>query len=207
MSEQQRQRRCVFVVGPESSGSMLAAKIVAHVMGVRAYGQWAPPVGWSHSDLPQGHVSDAAQARAVAARLDTVCHRSLPYGRDGDQYPNIGQWLTLNRDASCQFVITTRDVSIVDRSKRKRFSRSEALCRENRDRSRQCIADIVQQKLPYFIWSYETLVYLRDDYLAQLYAFLGIPSKFVPPDLFDGNEKYVLGDNRLSGLAQADHSE
>jgi hypothetical protein len=39
MSEPERQGRCVFVVGPESSGSMLAAKIVAHVLGVRAYGQ------------------------------------------------------------------------------------------------------------------------------------------------------------------------
>jgi len=207
MSEPERQRRCVFVVGPESSGSMLAAKIVAHVLGVRAYGQWDPPVGWSHSDLPQGHVSDAAHASAVAARIDTVCHRSLPYGRDGDQYPDIDQWRWLNRDAACQFVITTRDVSIVDRSKRARFRRSEALCRDNRERSRQFIANIVERKLPYFIWSYETLVYLRNDYLQLLYEFLGVESAFVPPDLFDGNEKYVLGDGGLPGLAEVDQDE
>jgi hypothetical protein len=113
----------------------------------------------------------------------------------------------MNRDAACQFVITTRDLSIVDRSKRARFRRSEALCRDNRERSRQSIADVVQRNLPYFIWSYETLVYLLDDYLAQLYEFLGVPSAFVPPDLFDGNEKYVPGDRGLPGLAQIDHDE
>jgi hypothetical protein len=193
MSEQGRQRRCVFVVGPESSGSRLAAKIVAHVLGVHAYGHWATPVGWSHSDLPQGHVSDSAHNIAVAAGTDTVCHRSLPYGRKGDTYPDLERWCSMNRDALTQFVITTRDVSIVDRSKRIRFNRTEALCQMNRQRSRQWIADVVQRKLPCFIWSYETLVYLREDYLRQLYAFLGVESDFVPPDLFDGNEKYVSG--------------
>jgi len=193
MQEQQRQRRCVFVVGPESSGSMLAAKIIAHVLGVRAYGQWNPPVGWSHSDLPQGHVSDVAQSNAVASRTDTICHRSLPYGRDGNSYPDLHAWLRTNRDASLRFVITTRDVSIIDQSKRARFNRPADLCRMNRERSRQWIAACVRQKLPHFIWSYETLVYLRSDYLQLLYEFLGVESDFLPPDLFDGNEKYVNG--------------
>ena len=118
MEKQGRQRRCVFVVGPEGSGSMLAAKIVAHVLGVRSYGHWDPPVGWSHSDLSDGQVSDVAQNNVVAARIDTVCHRSLPYGRTGDMYPDLDRWRWSNRDALTQFVITTRDVSIVDRSKR-----------------------------------------------------------------------------------------
>jgi hypothetical protein len=194
MSEQGRQRRCVFVVGPESSGSRLAAKIVAHVLGVHAYGHWARPVGWSHSDLPHGNVSDSVQNNAVAARTDTVCHRSLPYGRKG-VYPDLERWCSMNSDALTQFVITTRDVSIVDRSKRIRFNRTESLCKLNRQRSRQWIAAVLQRKLPYFIWSYETLVYLREDYLRQLYAFLGVESDFVPPDLFDGNQKYVSVDS------------
>lgn len=194
MSEPRRQRRCVFVVGPESSGSMLAAKIVAHVLGVRPYGEWDPPTGWSHGDLPQGRVSDVAQKNAVAARTDTVCHRSLPHGRDADLYPDIDQWLSMNGDALTRFVITTRDVNIVDRSKRKRFNRPESLCRMNRERSREWIADALRRRLPCFIWSYETLVYLREDYLRLLYAFLGVESDFVPPDLFDGNAKYVTGD-------------
>jgi hypothetical protein len=92
-------------------------------------------------------------------------------------------------------VITTRDVTIVDRSKRARFNRPESLCRMNRERSRQWIVDLVQRRVPYFIWSYETLVYLRNDYLQLLYEFLGVQSDFVPPDLFDGNEKYVIGDS------------
>ena len=195
MENQGRQRRCVFVVGPEGSGSMLAAKIVAHVLGVRSYGHWDPPVGWSHSDLSDGHVSDVAQNNVVAGRIDTVCHRSLPYGRAGDMYPDLDQWRSSNRDALTQFVITTRDVSIVDRSKRTRFNRPESTCRMDRERSRQWIAEVLQRKLPCFLWSYETLIYLRADYLRQLYAFVGVESDFVPPDLFDGNRKYVIGDS------------
>lgn len=193
-SEQSRQRRCVFVVGPESSGSMLTAKIVAHVLNVRLYGLWNPPVGWSHSDLPRGRVSDAVHSRVVESGIDAVCHRSLPYGRDGDMYPDLDRWCSMNGDAHIQFVITTRDISIVDRSKRRRFNRSEQMCRENRHASRQFIGSVIQKKLPYFIFSYETLVYLREDYLRQLYGFLGVESGFVPPDLFDGNERYIVSD-------------
>jgi hypothetical protein len=98
----------------------------------------------------------------------------------------------MNRDAHIQFVITTRDVSIVDRSKRRRFNRSEHLCRDNRNRSRQFIGSIIQKKLPHFIFSYETLVYLREDYLRHLYGFLGVQSGFLPPDLFDGNARYIV---------------
>jgi len=86
-------------------------------------------------------------------------------------------------------------VGIVDRSKRKRFGRSEALCRTNRERSREWIAGVIRRKLPCFLWSYETLIYLREDYLQQLYGFLGVESDFVPPDLFDGNEKYLAGED------------
>lgn len=186
----ERRRRCVFVHGPESSGSRLIAKIVAHVLGVHPYEKWNA-IGWSHGDRPLGEVSEAAQQRAVAARQDTVCHRSLPYD-NAVTYPDIDRLLAMNRDAACAFILTTRDAGIVELSKRRRFRRSAEECRANRERSRELLAAVIRRKLPHFIWSYETFMYLREDYLRLLYAFLGVESDFFPPQLVDGNAKYVV---------------
>jgi len=32
--------KCVFIICPESTGSMLVAKICSHVFGIHSYGQW-----------------------------------------------------------------------------------------------------------------------------------------------------------------------
>ena len=68
--------KCVFTIGPESSGSMLIAKIVTEVLGIESYGNWNA-VGW----IDKGN--------------HKVCHRSLPFGIP-QKYPDIEKWIIDN---------------------------------------------------------------------------------------------------------------
>ena len=69
-------KKCVFVIGPEGTGSKLIARVISHVLGIQAYGEWR---GGEWSD-EGGH---------------KVCHRSLPFGR-ASRYPDIAEWIAEN---------------------------------------------------------------------------------------------------------------
>ena len=115
---------CVFVVGTESSGSKLIARILAHALGIRPYGTWNAS-GWATSpESPH-----------------RICHRS----------------------------------------RRQRWP----------ERPRNIMREVMRT-CSYTIWSYETFMLLRDEYLQGLYRFLGIESTFMPADVTDGNAKHVL---------------
>lgn len=164
--------KCVFVIGPESSGSKLVAKICSHVLGVEEYGAWD---GSAWSDRGE----------------HKVCHRSLPYS-DPPQYPDILKWIKENGEKyQLFFVITTRDITISEISRSQRWSKPFAQSDKESQQARQIIASVLDQPLPSFIWSYETFMYLQEIYLKSLYKFLGVDSEFVPT-LIDGNINKIL---------------
>jgi len=49
--------KCVYVIGPESSGSMLVAKILAHTLEVAKYGTWNGGGTVKHKERKIHHVS------------------------------------------------------------------------------------------------------------------------------------------------------
>ena len=164
---------CVFVVGTESSGSKLIARILAQALGIRPYGTWNAS-GWATSP----------------GSPHRICHRSQPYGAEG-HFSDIGRWNEENRGSDIRYVICTRDVTISERSRRQRWpERPQGLLDEQTERARQIMREVMRT-CAYTIWSYETFMFLRDAYLQELYRFLGITSTFMPEDVTDGNAKHV----------------
>ena len=163
--------KCVFTVGPESTGSMLVARILAHVLEIEPYGQWNG-VGWN----------DRGKHR--------ICHRSLPFDIP-PRYPNIDQWISSNEgDYDLYFVLTTREIALSESSRMSRFKKPNDQVECESIRAREIMADIMQRDVNLFIWSYETFMFLGIDYLRMLYRFIGVESDFIPA-LVDGNKKKI----------------
>ena len=57
-------------------------------------------------------------------------------------------------------------------------------------KAKEIMIHIMQSGQKYFIWSYETFMYLGQAYLDQLYKFLAIDSDFCP-DLEDANRNRI----------------
>lgn len=160
-------RKCVFTIGPESSGSMLVARICAHVLGVAPFGQWNG-VGW----CDQGR--------------NKVCHRSLPFCIP-PRFPDIGKWIADNEsDYDIHFVLTTRDITLSEISRVERFNKSFEQVRSESLRAKEIMSQIIASEQKHLIWSYETFMFLGQPYLSELYRFLEVESDFEVP-LKDGN--------------------
>lgn len=164
--------KCVFVLGPESSGSMLIAKICSHVLGIHEYGEWSG-VAWSHKGRHK------------------VCHRSLPHGYP-PIFPNIEEWISENeKEYDIHFILTTRDISISELSRFHRWAKPFKQSRDESVKAREIMITIIHSRQAYFIWSYETFMFLKKEYLNCLYLFLGVKSDFIP-SLIDTNRSKVL---------------
>jgi hypothetical protein len=161
--------KCIIVIGPESSGSKLAAKICAHAVGVHAFGTWNA-VGWTDG-CESGH---------------RVCHRSLPFGTAAS-FPDLESMIAEHRDRyDIRLVLTTRDRTLSELSRRTRFGKSAQQVSHETDRATTIIKTILGSEWPSFLFSYETFMLLGKDYLDLLYRFLGTESDFMP-ELRDGN--------------------
>lgn len=160
-------KKCVFVFGPESSGSKLIAKICSHVLDIDRYGDWH---GGSWSDHG----------------LHKVYHRSLPYSNP-PRFPDIAKLIAENeKDYDLYFILTTRDITISKLSRFQRFAKPYNQSQVESAKAREIITDLLNSDHKCFIWSYETFMFLQQAYLNQLYHFLGVNSDFFP-ELVDGN--------------------
>lgn len=162
-------KACVFVIGPESSGSKMVARIAADALGVAKYGDW-DGTGWC--DGP----------------ANIVCHRSLPYG-DPPQFPDVDAWIAeYGPRYELYFILATRDLNISELSRGRRFHKPAGQLAAESARAHAIMESIIRSEHRWFIWSYESFMFLRKCYLDQLYAFLGVRSDFMP-ELRDGNRK------------------
>ena len=112
-------RKAIFVVGPESSGSTYIAKVISQNLDVSP---WSGR-GFNCCDDP---FCDKNNGYLYPCRTidNIVCHRSVPYG--GSNYPPIEEWKKIY---NCYFVICTRDISISEISRNRRFRKNLATCR------------------------------------------------------------------------------
>ena len=171
----------VFVIGPESSGSTLIARIISANLNQHEFSEYN---GTNFN-------ADHFQHR--------VCHRSLPSRNPRvPDWVDIDEWLHEFKDYKIYFVLCTRDIHISELS---RLSRSRLVpglnlsaqqFRDDSLRAREIIIDVMGRKLDYFLWSYETFLYLGREYLRLLNRFLGVDADFMPK-VQDGNVKYLVG--------------
>ena len=163
--------KCVFVIGPESSGSMLIAKIISHVLDSHKYGEWNG-IGWSDKGVHK------------------VYHRSLPYGYPS-KFPNLKDLILENeKDYDIYFILTTRDISISEVSRFNRWAKPFGRAKQESEQAREIMITVMNGVQPYFIWSYETFMFLKKEYLKSLYQFLGVESDSIP-NLIDANQSKV----------------
>jgi hypothetical protein len=181
---------CVFVIGPESSGSTYIARLISRAL---ERGNWSGRgfncCSEAMCDVESGHVLPCSPVEE--GRL--VCHRSLPFGRN--EYPPIAAW---QATYEAKWVICVRDQTISELSRQHRFLKTAALCTEQSAAARLLCADLLASNTATYVWSYEGFMFLGDAYLQHLFRFLCIQMP-AAADLQDeelvardGNLKYVL---------------
>ena len=86
-------KKCVFVIGPEGTGSKLVARVCADALNIQPFAAWDGG-GWCDHGYHK------------------VCHRSLPYG-DPPRFPDLSSWISTHEGKyDLFFILTTRDVTI-----------------------------------------------------------------------------------------------
>ncbi len=165
-----REGKSVFVLGPEGSGSKLAARLCAEALGIHPFDAWD------------------GDGLCLDAHND-VTHRSLPFG-DPPRYPDVDGWLAERTQRDCYFVLTTRDETLSHCSRLARFPKSPAQCRSESALARERMAAVMRGDHPYLVWSYESFVFLGTEYLTELHRFLGVPGAPMPP-VVDANAAKV----------------
>jgi len=160
-------KKCVFVIGPESSGSKFAAKICSHVLDIQTFGEW-DGTAWSDKGG------------------DCVLHRSLPY-MTPPIFPDVQEWINAKQDDyELYFLLTTRDITLSQISRYERWGKSLHQSTEESERARSIMSSVMRSHQKYLLWSYESFMFLKQDYLTLLYDFLNVDSDFMP-ELKDGN--------------------
>lgn len=164
-------KKCIFIIGPESSGSKLVARICAHVLNIVDFNEWD---GSAWCDMGN----------------HKICHRSLPYNIP-PQFPDITKWIRDNEnDFKIHFVLTTRDITISQLSRSERWSKHQEQTVRESTIAKKIMSQVMQSSFPHIIWSYETFMFLGTAYLQHLYKFLEVKSDFTP-ELLDGNLKRI----------------
>ncbi len=88
------------------------------------------------------------------------------------------------------FIVTTRYAEFSNLSKKTRFKRSEKDINNNMLQSKLILSEIIKSNEKYFIWNYETMLYLNEVYFDLLYDFVeGINKHY--SNVKDGNIKYI----------------
>tara|TARA_R110002050_G_scaffold80304_3_gene171796 strand:+ start:6854 stop:7471 length:618 start_codon:yes stop_codon:yes gene_type:complete len=176
-------QKCIFIIGPESSGSTLIAKIISAALN--------GDDGWNGRGFNccNSASCDSEKYFLLPCRevQHLVCHRSLPFFLN-PEWPPIKEWQSAY---DARFVICTRDSTIAQRSVSERFERKLEIIQNHQAVARQIISDLLSSNAQNFIWSYETFMFLKEDYLQLLFAFLEIESEFAPESLMDANLKYI----------------
>lgn len=179
--------KCVLVTGPECSGSKLIAKTIAHAMGIINFNTWSG-IGWSNSRNKLGNIEHSDARDALRNNIDVVCHRSIPYAQG--EYLDIDDFVKVIEGFDRYFVLTTRDQSVVNISKHRKTKKNKKRLSIEKNRSRKTLIKIINEQR-FYIWSYETFMYVGKPYLKNLYNFLGVDSNFCP-NTVDGNSKYII---------------
>ena len=168
------EKKAYIITGPESSGSVFIAQVIAHVTGKdHSYKDWSG-YRWN------GNVGDDL----------VIVHLSQPAGEDHDEFFPLSWFQETLKDYTRYFIITTRDVTIIKESKKHRFRCSSKKAKEHENLSRKILSEILANE-KCFIWNFETENYLKEAYFQLLYDFLEIDSSFFPQDLYDANKKYI----------------
>ena len=160
-------KRGYIITGAESTGSVFISKCISKSMG---FTDWN---GYRFFE-PSADIK--------------FLHRSQPWG-NARQYSDYGRFSEIFDGYECKYIVCTRDISFSNLSKQRRFGRKDGELKHNRNTCKSIISDIITSGEKYFIWNYETMVYLGRVYFDLLYDFLKIDnSSRKYPEVINGNK-------------------
>lgn len=167
-------KKIIYIIGPESSGSIFIAKTIASAIGLCDFSQWD-----GHARCP--HENDSF----------SVHHFSQPH-YDDPTFTNIEDVVSKYKNHDLMFVLCTRDQNICEKSRIKKHAWQNRSIEQIKNEMEECrnILENIIQNHTYFIWSYETMCFLKDTYLKCLLNWIGIDGNFSKP-VVDGNKKYI----------------
>ena len=146
--------KCVLVIGRESTGSKLIAKIIAHILGVADYGSW------------EGH--DWASENRDG---NIVLHQSLPNDKD---WIDVDKFIDDNPGYEYFVVLTTRDKTLAKQSRIETYNNEHVEMDGEGLIAKDIMLSIINSDKNYYVWSYESFMFLGLDYLNPIFKFLGI---------------------------------
>jgi hypothetical protein len=166
-----KKRKVIYIIGCEKTGSKFISRIIANIMGVCGFEDW----NGSGICLFQDN--------------NIVAHFSQPH-LNPPQYSDIKSIENQHKDDDLRFIITTRDINISEKSRIKgwSFKNKENVTKQSGEAKK--IIEYILKNHNYFIWSYETMNYLKESYLEVLCKWLGVTSNKCF-DIRDGNKKYI----------------
>ena len=172
--------KAYIITGPESSGSVFISKIIAYVLKQtknindwNGYGYCNNKGPISMNDIIIYHISQPSAA-AKEYKWFTDLHRLKK----------------MFKNYNLHFILCTRYHNISNISKAKKYKKPCKKLKKDLDRSRNILSEIILKE-KYFIWNYETMLYLKNIYFQTLYKFLDTKSTFFPNNLIDGNKPYI----------------
>lgn len=175
----------ILVTGPESCGNHLATTICQRLTGL--------PVA-------PNQLIDTEQ---LVAQGPTIVLRSLPHGGAGS---DIGRrcylpWELLHahlhagRDLKLVLVLRDRTISTASKLATGHSANHDAAVAEQREAAAILRRTLTMFPDRCFVFSYESLLWLGNPYVATLASFLGVPWRQGLPlqglELIDGNPKYL----------------
>lgn len=166
-------KKFFIITGPESSGSVFISQVIANYIGAtKNINDWD---GYGYCKSLKPNIK--------------ILHRSQPYG-NANQYFTLKQFKEEFKGMDLYFILTTRYHEFSNLSKIKRFERTEKDINNNMLQSKLILSEIIKSNEKYFIWNYETMLYLNEVYFDLLYDFVeGINKHY--PKLKDGNINYM----------------
>jgi hypothetical protein len=188
-------KKCVFVIGPESSGSTLVAQLISEVLN--GADEWN---GRGFNCCNSASCDKENNFSLPCKEVEhLICHRSLPFMEEA-KWPPLEKWQSVY---DAHFIICTRDATISKRSVRQRFGRKPETIEEHQKRARVMIGKVLKSESKSFIWSYETFMYLQEDYFRLLCDLLGVENSYFTSNIKDANLKYINSSelNFNSGIA------
>lgn len=178
-------RKTIFITGPESSGSTFIARAVNKCFYTASLwnGRGFNCCNNRQCDSKNYYLYPCLSYDPV------ICHRSIPFGKQNKQVPPVKKWAEIYPNSL--FVFCTRDPVIMKKSSNKKSGQEDTTSEQWIRKAESVLKDCPEDRL--FIFSYESMLLLKEFYISRLYDFLDIPEekRYMPADIKNGNAKYI----------------
>ena len=174
-------RKIFIITGREGTGSTYIARTL--------YNAISNKFDWSGSGL----MTDSINEKLIFNNQQIIIfHRSQPCNTC-DFYTKLNEFKEIYKDDDIYFIITTRYNIISNLTNYNRFKRNDEQLEDNFQVCKDIIKEIIEKE-KYFIWNYETMLFLDEIYFKILYKFLDLDLDYIPKNIKDGNLKYIKFD-------------